>query len=253
MLILCIWWAGILLELLLLIRGVQGKLLPRFPLFFSYIFFVFLQSIVLFAIRHWAEPLFKPAYWICQYIALVAGSLLVFEIYRVALRAYPGTSRMARNALFFVFALAVAKVLVYQSNGTLKWLAHAPMELERNVRVVQAFAVLAIACVLLLYAIPCSRHLKGILMGYGLLVGSSVFDLSLLSYFGDSFKMVWTYVQITSYLFFLLIWLVALWSPALEPLARSAPASDNYSEISSDTQEQLAKLRFGLRRAARRC
>src|SRR6201995_2577391 len=98
---------------------------------------------------------------------------------------------MERNALLFVFALAVAKFIVYQSNGTLKSLAEVPTELERNVRVVQAFGVLVLVCVLLLYAIPCSRHLKGILLGYGLMVGCSVFDLSLLSRFGDSFKMVW--------------------------------------------------------------
>jgi hypothetical protein len=158
---------------------------------------------------------------------------------------------MARNALFFVFAIAVAKVIVYQSNGTLKWLAEVPTELERNVRVVQAFGILALACVLLLYAIPCSRHLKGILLGFGLMVGCSVFDLSLLSHFGDSFKMVWTYVQITSYLFFLTIWLYAMWSPVPEPLPRVSGPGDDYSQVASGTQEELAKLRFDLRKAAR--
>jgi hypothetical protein len=252
MLILCIWWAGILLELLLLIRGVQGKLLSRYPLFYSYIFFVLLQSIMLFGIRRLgSKDLYATSYWICQYIALVAGSLVVFEVYRVALRHYPGTSKMARNALFFVFALAIAKVIVYQSNGTLKWLADVPTELERNVRVVQAFGVLVLACVLLLYAIPCSRHLKGILLGFGLMVGCSVFDLSLLSHFGDSFKMVWTYVQITSYLFFLTIWLCAMWSPVPEPLPRVTGPGGDYSQVSSGTQEELAKLRFDLRKAAR--
>lgn len=252
MLILCIWWAGILLELLLLVRGVQGKLLSRYPLFYSYLGFVFLQSIVLFAIREWGSySSFKSAYWICQYIALLAGSLVVFEICRIALRLYPGTSKMARNALLFVFALAIAKVIVYQSNGTLKWLATVPTELERNVRIVQVFAVLAITCVLLLYAIPCSRHLKGILLGYGLLVSSSVFDLTLLSHFGDSFKMVWTYVQISSYLVFLCIWLYALWSPVPEPLPSTVPAAEDYSRISAGTHKELAKLRFDLRKAAR--
>jgi hypothetical protein len=252
MLILCIWWAGILLELLLLIRGVQGKLLSRYPFFYSYVSFVFLQSILLFCIRHWGSyERFRSSYWICQYIALAAGTLVVFEIFRVALRVYPGTSKMARNALFFVFALAVAKVIFYQSNGTLKWLAGVPTELERNVRVVQACAIIAITCILLLYAIPCSRHLKGILLGYGLLVSSSVFDLTLLSHFGDSFKMVWTYVQIISYLFFLGIWLYALWSPVPEPLPRPEAPRDDYARVTAETHDELAKLRFDLPKAAR--
>ena len=251
MLILCIWWAGIILEFVLLLRGVQGRLLRRFPFFFSYILFVFLQTILLYCVHQWSRASYPVVYWTCQYIALFVGSLIVFEIYRLALHSYPGTSRMARNALLFIFALAVAKVFVYQSNGTLSWLAHAPTELERNVRVVQAFSILAIVCVLLIYAIPCSRHLKGILAGYGLMVATSVFDLSLLSHFGDSFKKIWVFAQISSYLFFLMIWLYAVWSPVPEPVHRPEPPPEDYSRIASDTQKELAKLQFGFRKAER--
>ena len=251
MLILCIWWTTILLEFVLLIRGIQGKLLSRFPLFYSYILFVFLQSVFMFGVRSWAPSHYSLDYWVCQFIALPFGCLLVFEIYRQALREYPGTSRMARNALLSVFALAVAKGLVYQSNGTWKFLFQSPTEMERNFRVVQACAILAILCVLLLYAVPCNRHLKGILLGYGLSVGLSVFDLSLLSHFGEPFRMVWVYVQISSYLFFLLIWLYALWSPVPETSVVSSPSPGSYSRIASGTHDELAKLRFALRKAAR--
>lgn len=251
MLIFCIWWAGIILEFVLLLRGVQGKLLRRFPFFYSYILFVFLQTILLYCVHHWSPSSYPAVYWTCQYVALFVGSLIVFEIYRLALHSYPGTSRMARNSLLFIFALAVAKVFVYQSNGTLSWLARAPAELERNVRVVQAFSILAIVCVLLIYAIPCSRHLKGILAGYGLMVATSVFDLSLLSHFGDSFKKIWVYAQISSYLFFLMIWLYAMWSPAAVPVPQPEAPPEDYSRIASDTEQELAKLRLGFRKAAR--
>jgi hypothetical protein len=247
----CIWWGGIIVEFVLLLRGFQGKLFSRFPIFYSYILFVMVESLVTFGFFRWAPDQYALVYWICLFSALALGSLVVFEIYRVALRAYPGTSRMARNALFFVFALAIAKALVYQSTGTLSWLAHAPVELERNLRIVQAFGILAIVCVLLLYAIPCSANLKGILLGYGLFVGSSVFQLSLLSHFGQSFRAIWTYAQPFSYLLFLFIWLRALWSPAPEPVAPSVPAQEGYSQLASGTHEELAKLRFALRKAAR--
>jgi hypothetical protein len=151
----------------------------------------------------------------------------------------------------FIFALTVAKVFVYQTNGALSWLAHAPTELERSVRIVQAFSILALVCVLLIYAIPCSRHVKGILAGYGLMVATSVFDLSLLSHFGDSFKKIWVYAQISSYLFFLMIWLYAMWSPAPEPVHQPEPPLEDYSRIASDTQQELAKLRLGFRKAER--
>jgi hypothetical protein len=58
-------------------------------------------------------------------------------------------------------------------------------------------------------------------------------------------------VQITSYLFFLTIWLYAMWSPVPEPLPRVSGPGDDYSQVASGTQEELAKLRFDLRKAAR--
>jgi hypothetical protein len=46
-----------------------------------------------------------------EFLGLAGGSLVVFEIYRVSLAAYPGAARMARNALAFVFLTAMAKGL----------------------------------------------------------------------------------------------------------------------------------------------
>jgi hypothetical protein len=43
-----IWWGGILLEFLLLLRGIQTKWVRRFPIFYSYHIFILVQSLVLF-------------------------------------------------------------------------------------------------------------------------------------------------------------------------------------------------------------
>src|SRR5438045_1760326 len=42
-----IWWGSITLETLLLVRGLQGRLLARFPVFYVYILFVWLCAIPL--------------------------------------------------------------------------------------------------------------------------------------------------------------------------------------------------------------
>jgi len=252
MLQLSIWCGGAILEMVILLRGFQGKLLPRFPIFYLYVFSVLFDIILIYPVYKWGtHQQYAIVYWTCQFLAILIGSLVVFEIYRVALRYYPGTSRMARNALLFVFALAIAKIFVYRSNGTLSWLRNAPAELERNLRVVQAFGILVIVGVLLIYAIPCGRNLKGILLGYGLFVGSSVFQLSLLSHFGDSFRATWTFLQPFSYLCFLVIWLYALWSPAPEPVHQPEPPPGDYSRLAADTHQELAKLRVGFRKAER--
>jgi len=251
-----IWWGGVALEALLLLRAAQGKLLRRLPFFYSYIFFVLLQTLLLFGVFKWATPQqYAHIYWICEYSGLALGSLILFEIYQVALRPLPGTARMARNLLFFVFAMALAKVLVNHSYGPLWWPAKTYEELERNLRVVQCFAVLAIILVMLAYAIPRNRNLKGIVAGYGLLVATSIVQLSLFSYFGDSFQREFVYLGPISYLFVLGIWTVALWSPATE-LSRSPSrpeiAAADHGQLVSRTREELQNIRLDLPGAVRR-
>jgi hypothetical protein len=250
-----IWWSGVLLESLLLLRGFQGKLFVRFPIFYSYVFFVFAKSLLLFGLYRRAPQHYVLTYYICQFVALVLGSLVLFEIYRVALRQYPGTARVARNLLLLVFALAFAKALVNHSYGPLWWPAKTYEELERNLRVVQAFAILAIIVVFVVYAIPRSRNLKGILAGYGLFVASRIVQLSLLSHLGSSFERIFLYVEPFAYLIVLFIWTSALWSPVAEPAHSPSPleiAAADHPALVSRTQQDLQNIQLGLPGAARR-
>jgi len=107
-----LWWGGILLELLLLLRGIQTNWVRRFPIFYSYHVFILVQSLGLFGVYFWFSALYRGTYWTCEFIALLMGSLILLEIYRVALRRYPGTARMARNLLGFVLAMAVANAVL---------------------------------------------------------------------------------------------------------------------------------------------
>ena len=250
-----ILWGGVFLECLLLFRGFRGKLLACFPLFYSYLLFDLVETLSLSGLSRSNTPLYAWAYWNCDFVALVLGSLVLFEIYQIALRPFPGTARVARILLFFVFALTFAKVLVNYSYGSLSWPARTAAELERNLRVVQAFGVLAIVCVMLLYSIPRSRHLKGILAGYGLFVASRVIQLSLLSYLGDSFQRLLVYLMPFSFLIALYIWTVALWSPVAESAYSPSPleiAAVDHPALVSRTQQDLQNLQLGLPGAARR-
>jgi hypothetical protein len=250
-----IWWCAVFLEFLLLLRGYQGKLVVRFPSFYSYALFVFAKSFLLFVLYRQGPRQYVLGYWFCQFIALVLGSLVLFEIYRVALRQYPGTARVARNLLLFVFALAFAKVLVNQSYGPLWGPAKTYEELERNLRVVQAFAVLAIVIVFVVYAIPRDRNLKGILAGYSLFVASRIVQLSLLTQLGSPFERVFLYLEPFGYLIVLGIWNFALWSPATEPAHSPSPleiAAADHPALVSRTQQDLQNLQLGLPGAARR-
>src|SRR5271166_5385989 len=144
MLSMVLWWVAISLEALLLIRGLQEKLVGQFPVFYSYIFFVFIEEFMRYGVYRWHPNYYFQVYWATQFLSLAMGSAVIFEIYRVGLRSFPGTARMTRHLLLIVFGAIFAKALANPSRGLFSWLAQTCAKLEMNLRIVQALAIVTL-------------------------------------------------------------------------------------------------------------
>jgi len=242
MLTMVIWWLAILLEALLLIRGFQEKLVRRFPIFYSYILFVLVEEFLRFSVYRWFSSRYSQVYWTTQFLSLVIGSTVIFEIYRVGLRSFPGAARMARYLLLIVFGAVFAKTMANPSGSLFWWIAERSLMLERNLRIVQALAILTLVSLFLWYAIPFGKNLKGILFGYGLFIAMSIVQLTLSYTWGD-IRLFWPYVQPVSYLLVLGLWASALWS------ARPVPGGQRATQLEDDYEVLAASTRTQLRRA----
>jgi hypothetical protein len=242
MLTLAIWWVGTFLEALLLMRGLQAKLVRVFPIFYSYLFLVFVGEILRFLSYHWFASHYYEVYWSTQVLSLVGGSAVIFEIYRVGLRRFPGTARMTQYLLLIVFGLVFSKALVRTSSGLYDRFAGTMVDLERDLRIVQAVALLALLSLFLLYAIPFGRNLRGIFVGYGLFISMIVTQFTLLRFFTSNVVVFWSYLQPVCYLMVLCLWIVALWS--LDGVREVKPAMqfvDDYQTLASATGRQLER------------
>jgi hypothetical protein len=247
-----IWWGGMCLEAVMLFRGLRERLLFKYPVFYLYIAFVLVEDLLRFYIYRWHPAVYPQTYWITDFFGLVIGSGVVFEIYRSGLSAYPGTARMARNLLLLVFTLTFAKVLVSTSYGSLWWPAETTAELERNLRIVQASALIALVALFLLYAIPFGRNLKGILSGYSLYIAVSLVQLTLVSHFGNNIQRLWSYVNSVSYLIALCLWTGALWSHEMNPETKPSTRLEwEYEALRALTRRRLQETRASLERAVR--
>ena len=247
-----IWWGSIALEALLLIRGLQGKLLGRYPFFYAYILFVWLQSLLRFSVYHSRPELYSSVYWITEWLGVLVGCGVVFEVCRVGLAAYPGTARMARNLLAFVFVMAFTKGLVETWNDPHWWSATTAMELERALRTVQSLAIIALVVLSLFYSIPFGRNLRGILLGYGLFVGTSVIQLTFVTNSGSRFYSFWHHVNPGSYFVVLGLWVVHLWSYAPNPEPKTAVRlEEEYQRIAATTSRRLRAGRGYLAKVVR--
>ena len=249
---LAIWFLTLVIEGLLLVRAVTGGFVRKYILFYSYLGWVLALSSVRLIIYIARPAYYRDFYWDTQPLSVLMGCSLVWEIYRQALRRYAGAARMACNLLLFLLLMVFSRTLINAWNGSGWWQAETTAELERNMRTVQGILLIALILVLAYYAIPLGRNLKGMLLGYGLFISTSVINLTLRLLLGDSFQKPWQYLQPIFYLAALTVWGLSLWSyqpipsPATEPRIEA-----DYQFLATTTRKRLFQVRAYLARAIR--
>jgi hypothetical protein len=132
------------------------------------------------------------------------------------------------------------------------WLIATTMDLERLLRTVQSFAILALVVLFLFYAIPFGRNLRGILLGYGVFVGLSVIQLTFVTDSSSRFHNFWSYASPGSYFIVLGVWMVHLWSYVPNPEPKTAVRlEEQYQRVAAATAQRLREARGYLAKAVR--
>jgi hypothetical protein len=189
-------------------------------------------------------------YWATEFLGVVIGCGIVFEIYRKGLSRFPGTTRMASNVLIFVFVLALVKAFVVAAHDP-QWLTEASrQEIEQPLRVVQAISMAALVALFLFYSIPFKKNLRGIVLGYGLFLGAKVVNLTMMSTVDRD---VWWYANSAVYPVILCIWLVHLWAYSDVPSSEPATArlEIDYQRAAAATRRRLQTARGQLAKVVR--
>jgi hypothetical protein len=251
MLSLLLWPAGLLIELLLLVRSVRTRTFTKYIYFYAYISCVFIVSAGLF-IGHSRLEFYEAWYWPTQFATLGIGFGVVLEIVRQALPAYPGAERVARLASCAVFAVTIFYVEWHVASRTEWTTANATVELERDLRVIEALVLATVLAIVFYYRIELGKNVTGMILGFGVYVGVSLTTLALRSFLGPRFDAVWSDLQTTSYFFALIVWTVALWSysPNPDPPGGGGGGA-GYDALVDGTRARLDSVRSHLGGVAR--
>ncbi len=237
-------WADNALICLLVLRALRGRFVSKYPAFYFYLTWVLGTSLLRFYIYRFEPAAYQLFYWYSQFFSVAIGCCLIWEIYRQALADYPGAGRMAQRVLWVVFVVVLGRVIASGLSEPTLSLARSTAELERNFRTVQVLLLLAVLGLLVYYAIPIGRNLRGIILGYGLFLGTSVINLTLRSQIGEAFQAAWQYLQPMAYFFTLVVWTVALWSYQPNPKPEKEIAIErDYEVLAAHTANTLARAR----------
>ena len=253
MLTLLLWWLGIILECVVLLRMGVNHVYRVYPSFFVYLACVMVSSASGYAVYRFRPTMYPAWYWTGDFVCVLAGYAVVLEILEKALAGYDGPRKLARRVGLLVFVSVVGFT-------TAQWVMHrglpsirSSIEVERDLRLSE-LALLAFAIVVVsYYGIQIGRNLRGIVLGYGLYVGVVVMDYAARSYLGESFHKVFSVAGGYSYLAALFIWAAALWASHPNPVPkRSAPGDLDYELLAAETRDAVESVRGRLGKVAGR-
>jgi hypothetical protein len=247
-----LWLTALALESALLLRAIHGNLLGRYPLFYLYLSCVLIRDVSLLPVYYLWPNIYGYAYWYSEFLSAVVGCGVVWEVYKLALSRYPGAARMARNVLPFLFILVTSRIFVKGWNSPNRIPGSTTLETESDLRIVQLVLLIGLVTLFAYYAIPLRRDLKGIISGFSVFVGTSVIQLNLRGHLGDSFQIIWQYLQPLSYILVLLIWCGTLWSTATAPEPETeARLEVDYQSLASVSKTHLKAARSYLLKGIR--
>lgn len=247
-----VWFACIGLEALILICGVRAKLWRKLPLFYAYIACVLVKDLLSIPIYDRAPSLYSSFYWgMALLLAVISYGVLV-EIYNQLLRRYPGVANFLRISLVIVFSVIIAKVSAGAFGGAAVTFGHTVAALERDLRQLQAVLISLLIALLLYYKVGIGKGLRGLLVGYSLLIAVQVIAQTFEFHPTSGFAPLMREAEPILYAVTLVIWLVALWSPALEIVPHVACGIDeDYGRLAAATKMMLDHARSHLIRANR--
>jgi hypothetical protein len=152
---------------------------------------------------------------------------------------------MAQWVLAILFAMVVAKALAGLLVNPSLLVKPTIIELERDLRVLQAILLLGMLGLIVHYSLPIGKNIRSMLNGYGFFLGSAIVTLTLRARWGEAFQREWDWLQRIGWFMVLAVWSLISWSDSKDPIAQSLIEED-YRHISQRTISAMGQLRHHL-------
>ncbi len=260
---LLIWRAAVVLESLILFRGFRGKLLAKYPFFYTYIFGVFISDSAFSVVYMLHLTAYEKWYWVSTVLMTILGYGIILEVFNHVFSDYPGAEKFARITgliifgVIFCFAIIIYLWVPVQTNAAVPaniqrdlWIAQAL--LQRDFWTVQAIFIFATFGMVSYYKIPLGKNMKGMMVGYGLCLSVTLVTLTLRSYIGLPFDTAWVFLQPFSFDTSLFIWVTTLWALHPNPIAYPATHLEaDYEVFAARTRGTIGAMRTYLGKGTR--
>jgi hypothetical protein len=234
---------SILLEFTLLVRGLRVGLVRRYIYFYYAIIFQVIANVVgtvVFTQSGILSPRYASFYWPLEYgDELVLLALLSRQILGILMLDSAGVLPKLRFLQKVVWT-AVGVFTILFGWAVFKASPSQNLALHRDFDLTEALVLLAIAWAILHFDVPLGRHVRGMIVGYGMMVAADLLSFAVYAY---SLPFLHRFRDLPSLAGFFgeLIWLAAFWNDG----PHSHPQT-----IKQSVRSSVARGSTSLRRAA---
>jgi hypothetical protein len=227
----------LLMDGLLIWRGVQSCCVRLFPLFYAYILYDFSSTGGAYLV-YWVQPSWHASvYWFCYVLSIIVEFAILVEISDHIFQPFPAIRSLGRAITIIisgVLGLSYVLPAIFQSQGMQK--ALLDFALRTSITKAVILAVLFIAT--RHFDLELGRNVAGLMLGFSIYLGVNVatFAASHSTAPTPYARILWV-VSPLAYIVCLLVWTRALWQVAPLPITCSIPPS-----VSGDSKTVAVEL-----------
>ena len=200
-----------------LLRGITGRCLKLFPLFYSYMAYVFCGSIAMYLVYGFDRDAYRSAYWLYFLISILVEFSVLVEISDHIFQRLPAIRLLGRALTILISAvlavLYILPVILWSPGRRPALLGYA---LRASVTKVVVLAVLFI--VARHYDSRLGRNVAGLMLGFSIYLGVTIANMAVAKAFapGLTSQLLWIMTP-AAYTLCLLVWAITLWDFAPAP------------------------------------
>lgn len=216
---------------LLTLRGTRAGLFRRFPLFYSYLIYSCMASVILYVL-YWRTPShYASVYWINYLVSILAEFMVLVEISDQIFCDYPAIRGLGRGLTILISGVLglfyVLPPIMSSSRRSLALLGFSLRAYETK-----AIILLILFYLARHYGSPLGRNVGGLMIGFSVYVALNVALMSGAKFFGPAVygSTLWVMEPVAS-LLCMAIWTASLWNSAPIPISEVPPETQADSEV----------------------
>jgi hypothetical protein len=206
-------------------RGVVCRTVRAFPLFYSYMVYVFCGSVCMYAVYGFDRRDYPSAYWFFYLVSILVEFSVLIEISDHIFRELPAIRKLGRALTVFISAgLGIFYILpaIIWSHGRRATLLDLTVRSSASKIVVLAVLFLAARH----YGVQLGKNVGGLMLGFSIYLGISLSNFAADLTFNPAIYsgVLWIMTPI-AYTLCLVVWVVSLWKPVPAINVRGEPES----------------------------